>query len=336
MFGLDPDREHHFHDILRCIHPDDRERVGRFVDDPQQVAARVSIEYRVVGSEGQIRWLASHGSSREGHEGREADARLSSTLMGATIDISERKRAEDEAALQRFELEHLSRVAGLSELSGALAHELNQPLAIIMSNAEAAQRLLQHPVPDLPEIRAILDDIVAADDRAGEVIKRLRGLLKRAAPDRRPMSLDEVVRSVLRFMQVDLVRRGVTVELALDDLPHKVFADRVPIEQVLINLISNACDAMAANAPGDRVLRITSNALDGMAQVRIVDVGSGLPKQPDRVFDPFYTTKPEGLGLGLPISRSIIRAHGGRLWAAANADRGAVFQVCLPLEPEVA
>jgi two-component system sensor kinase FixL len=328
MFGLAPDREHCFDDLLRSIHPDDRERVRSALEGPSQDEARGSIEYRVVGASGGIRWYASLGGAQQvGSNG-------SASLMGATIDITDRKRAEDEIALQRVQLEHLSRVAALSELTGSLAHELNQPLAIIMSNAEAAQALLQSPVPDLPEIRGILDDIVDADERAGEIIKRMRGLLRRDAPNRQPISLNDVVQGVLRFMRADLVRRGIKVEVSLDEPPRSVFADRVPVEQVLINLIGNACDAMAANEPGERVLRIATSTDDGMACVRIADVGSGLPTQPERVFDTFYTTKPEGLGLGLPISRSIVTAHGGRLSARANAGRGASFQVCLPLHTE--
>ena len=251
--------------------------------------------------------------------------------MGATIEITQRKRVEDETARQRAELEHLSRVATLSELSGALAHELNQPLAIIMSNAEAAQSLLDRPAPDLPEVRAILADIVRADERAGEVIRRLRSLLKRGEPNRQPVALNQVVQDVVAFMRADLVRRGVAVELALADGLPEVPADRVPLEQVLINIVGNACDAMAANAPGDRRVSIATNASAGAVSLRIRDAGAGLPQPPDRVFEPFYTTKAHGLGMGLPICRSIVAAHGGRLWAESNADRGATFHMNLPL-----
>jgi len=251
--------------------------------------------------------------------------------MGATVDITGRKRAEEEAARQRVELEHLSRVATLSELSGTLAHELNQPLAIIMSNAEAAQLMLQHPGPDLEEVRAILRDIIDADARAGQVIRRLRGLLKRSAPQRKSLSLNETVQAVVQFVRPDLVRRGVTLDLRLDPGLGDVFADRVAIEQVLINVIGNACDAMAGNADDDRALAIATFADAATACVRIDDVGSGLPADPEQAFAAFYTTKPEGLGMGLAISRSIVAAHGGSLAAAPNRPRGAVFTICLPL-----
>ena len=331
MFGLAPGGEHRFDDVLARVHPDDRERVRGFVAAERSAPdRRASIEYRVPGADGQTRWYASLGRAPE------ACAQPPGTLMGATIDITERKKVEDETARQRAELEHLSRVATLSELSGALAHELNQPLAIIMSNAEAAQSLLDRPVPDLPEVRAILADIVKADDRAGEVIRRLRSLLKRGEPNRQPLALNQVVRDVVQFMRADLLRRGVAVELALADGMPEVSADRVPLEQVLINIVGNACDAMAGNGAGDRTVTIVTDADADAVRVRVRDTGAGLPQPPERVFAPFYTTKEHGLGMGLAICRSIVAAHGGRLWAEANADRGATFHMSVPLNARAA
>jgi two-component system, LuxR family, sensor kinase FixL len=329
MFGLSADREHHVDEVLAPVHPDDRDRVREFIHGAQGQPSSVAVEFRVVRPSGETRWYGARGATHEAPAG-------TPTLMGATIDITERKRAEEETARQRIELEHLSRVATVSELSGALAHELNQPLAIIMSNAEAAQLMLERPNPDLDEVRAILRDIIDADERAGQVIRRLRGMLKRGAPQRQPLPLNEIVQVVLQFVRTDLVRRGVTLDLQLDPGLKEVFADRVPIEQVLINVINNACDAMAGNAAGDRSLTITTYADAVTACVRIEDVGSGLPANPEQVFDAFYTTKPEGLGMGLAISRSIIASHGGRLAAEPKRPRGAVFTICLPLAPEAA
>ena len=326
MFGLAADDNHQAAEILRGVHPDDRDRVRAFVEGNSN---RDSVEYRAELPGGETRWFGVRGATMEGPGGAQM-------LMGATIDITDRKRAEEETARQRIELEHLSRVATLSELSGALAHELNQPLAIIMSNAEAAQLILKSPRVDLDEVNAILQDIVDADERAGAVIRRLRSMLKRGAPQRQPVDLNEIVRTVLEFVRTDLLRRGVTLDVRLAASVRRVSADRVPIEQVLINLINNACDAMARNAIGDRTLSIVTFEDETTACVRIEDVGVGLPENPERVFDAFYTTKSEGLGMGLAISRTIVASHGGRLTAAANRPRGAVFTICLPFDTEPA
>jgi PAS domain S-box-containing protein len=327
MFDLKPGHEHHINDVLRSIHPEDLPAVRPFLQagGGQNGDASSSTEYRVQRADGGLRWYASRGSRQE------RGPRTLQGLMGVTIDVTERKQAEEETARQRMALEHMSRVAMLSELSGALAHELNQPLAIIMSNAEAAQLLLQQEEPDLAEIRAILQDIVAADERAGEVILRLRQLLKRGQARREVQSLNLVVEGVLRFMRADLVRRSVTVELDLAPELPAVALDRVPMEQVLINLVNNGCDAMAGNAPSERLLAIGTRCTDGRVELAISDRGTGLPAAPARVFEPFYTTKPDGLGMGLPISRSIVAAHGGVLEASNNEGRGATFVLRLPL-----
>jgi two-component system sensor kinase FixL len=324
MFGLAEEGGHHIDEVLRAVHPEDRKRVREFIDGAVRLDRGTVVEFRVQRADGEVRWIASRGGAQAGGPQRR------DSLMGVAIDVTERKRAEDETARQRVQLEHLSRVATLSEMSGALAHELNQPLAVIMSNAEAAQRLLERPSPDLAEIREILGDIVDADQRAGEVIQRLRTLLKRGLPKHQPLAVNELVHGVQQFMRADLLRRGVSVECSLAAGLPLVSADRVAIEQVLINVISNACDAMAGNAPGDRGLTIATCAKAGEVEVCVSDTGAGLPAMPERVFEPFYTTKAEGLGMGLAISRSIVVAHGGRLWAEPHGDRGATFRIGLP------
>jgi signal transduction histidine kinase len=318
MFGLATGRAHHLDDVLARVHDEDRPRVREFVAESRGAA---SIEYRVLDAQGASRWYASLGRPGEG---------TPETLMGATIDIDERKAAEDANARQRAQLEHLARVATVSELSGALAHELNQPLGIIMSNAEAAQRMLESDSPDLAEIAAILDDIVAADQRAGEIIRRLRGMLKPGSPQRQPLPIDEVVRGVVQFMRADFLRRGVSVELRLDAGEALVCADRVPLEQVLVNILTNACDAMAGTTHGDRIVELSTSEGARRIEVRVADRGSGLPDPPEQVFAPFFTTKPDGLGMGLAIARSIVAAHGGRLTAERNQHGGATFVVELP------
>ena len=262
-------------------------------------------------------------------------------MMRATIDITASKQAEDKAQRQHEELAHLSHITTVSELSGSLAHELNQPLAIILTNAQAAQRLLAQQPPDLAEAREILADIVSEDQRAGEVIRRLRSLLKHGETSLQPLSINEVIEEVLRLTRSDLIGRGITLQRAFAVNLPQVFGDRIQLQQVLLNLILNACDAMAANPPAGRQLALTTTHHDDRVRVSVSDNGSGLPPDLERVFESFYTTKKQGLGLGLSICRSIITAHKGRLWAEASvtagipqaattAGRGATFHFELP------
>jgi len=222
-------------------------------------------------------------------------------------------------------------VASLGVLSGSLAHELNQPLGIILSNAQAAQRLLAHEEPDLAELREILADIVNEDRRAGDVIKRLRALLRRGGVERQPLDVNETLDEVVRLMRSDLIRRGVKVDLELHaDLP-SILADRVQLQQVFLNLIVNACDAMSANVPPERRLHLTTTVQDDSVRIHVRDLGHGLPPNVEQIFHPFHSTKPQGMGLGLAICRTIVDSHGGRLWAEANPDRGATFHLTFPL-----
>ena len=242
-------------------------------------------------------------------------------------DVTEHRRVDLEIQRQRDELAHVSRVSTLGELTASLAHEIHQPLAAIMSNAQAALRFLAQDEPDFQEVRDILEDIVADDRRANEVIQRLRSLLRRARPELAPLAINELIGDVLTLLKREVSLRGITIEVHLDpDLP-PVVGDRVQLQQVLLNLVLNAADAMADIAPESRGLIIrTGREEDGKVRVAVRDFGIGLDGQNlHRAFEPFYSTKPEGLGMGLAISRSIVEAHGGRLWAANNPDRGATF-----------
>jgi PAS domain S-box-containing protein len=246
-------------------------------------------------------------------------------------DITEAKRAEKETQELRDNLMHLTRVNTMSVLSGSLAHELNQPLGIILSNAQAAQEMLSQEPPDLAEVQAILSDIVAADRRAGEVIDRLRALLKPGHLSLQPLPLNEVIEEVLRLINADLIGRGVKVvrDLAPDLMP--IAGDRVQLQQLVLNLILNGADAMAAYAPGKRRLYLQTILLHDRVRASVRDEGCGLPMNVEQLFQPFYTTKTQGLGMGLAICRSIVDAHRGRLWAEPHAEAGAVFHFELPI-----
>ncbi len=257
-------------------------------------------------------------------------ARGTSTLASIT-DISERKRTELELAMQRNELAHLSRVTMLGELSGSLAHELNQPLTAILSNAQAAQRHIEREQIDLVEVREILGDIVEQDKRAGEVIRRLRALLQKGESQHQTLNLGDVVFDVLRLMRSDLINHGVEVVSRLDpDLPD-VLGDRVQLQQVLMNLLINACDAMGGIPRERRSLEIRTETESGALRVSVIDTGPGFqPDFGDRLFEPFFTTKATGMGLGLAVCRTIIRSHGGEIWAEHNPSGGATFCFSLP------
>jgi len=231
------------------------------------------------------------------------------------------------------QLAHLGRVAVLGEMTGTLAHELNQPLTAIMSNAQAARLLLAMEEPDIAELRETIEDIVTADRRAGDVIRRLHHMLKRADAQLQPLDVNEVVREVVDLAHGDLLARGVKVSMRLQDGLPPVPADRVQIQQVLLNLILNGCDAMTAVADGAKELTVTTDRDgDGRVAVRVRDRGTGIPiGDVERIFEPFVTSKQKGLGLGLAISRSIATAHGGRLWATNNdGDGGATMHLVLP------
>ena len=249
-------------------------------------------------------------------------------------DVTEVKQAEWEAQQQRQLLTHLTRVATLGELSGALAHELSQPLTSILTNAQAALQFLAREPTDLAEVREILKDIVDADRRAGEFIHRLRALLRREETPRQPVDLNEVMSEVLRLLHSELIAHGVTVTTHLAPGLPKVNGDPVALQQVFLNLIVNACDAMRLNEALERRIAITTSLdRDGAARVAIADRGVGLPTDGiERVFEPFFTTKAHGLGLGLVICQSIVAAHGGHLWGTNNADRGATFSFTLPAQ----
>ena len=252
-------------------------------------------------------------------------------------DITERQRAEHEIAMQRNELAHLGRVALLGELSGALAHELNQPLAAILANARAAQRMMARDDFDRLEVRAILDDIVSDDRRAGAVIQRVRALIRKDETELHGVMPNDLVADVLELAHSDLIQRSVTVVTRMSPTVPEVLGDRVQLQQVLLNLIVNACDAMADNPPEHRSLFITTKAVAPDAiRISIADGGTGITAEPiDAVFEPFVTSKRNGLGLGLAICRSIVDAHGGRMWAVNNAGTGATFHVLLPVVPAV-
>jgi len=256
-------------------------------------------------------------------------------VVASIADISERKRADRELAVQRDELAHLSRVILLAELSGSLAHELNQPLTAILSNAQAALRFLAHAPPNLDEVHESLTNIVENDKRAGEVIRGLRGMLRKERAEFRRLEINDVVLDVLRIIRSDLVNRNVEVVLDLAANLPAINGDRVQLQQVLLNLIMNGTDAMDEIA-NDCILTLRTQwvANEGV-HVSISDVGRGIPADDvERIFSPFVTSKSSGMGLGLAVCRSIVQAHRGTIWATNNVTRGATVHFRIPARPD--
>ena len=311
--------------FLQRIEPLDREFVQSTLDRVRKSGGNFLIECRVVHADNATRWLLVRGQAECGREGKAV------RLRGVLVDATDRKRLEHESAVQRDELAHLSRVALLAELSGSLAHELNQPLTAILSNAQAAQRFMAQQPPDLDEVRESLANIVESDKRAGEVIRRLRAMLRKEPAEFRPIDLNEIVQDVLRIVRSDLLNKSVDVHLDLHPGLPGGEGDRVQLQQVLLNLIVNASDAMRERLSGRELTVATRPATAGGMEISVSDLGRGIPEADlERIFSPFVTSKADGMGLGLAVCRTIIDSHGGRLWASNNRGAGATLRFWLP------
>ena len=310
---------------LGAIHPDDLAAVRREAERAVWSGEEFNAEYRIRHPQRALRWLAAHGRSEAAADGR------SVMMRGILRDITDRKGAQYETEDLRRELAHSGRVTLLGQLSSSLAHELNQPLGAILRNAEAAQMLLQAAAPDLDELRAIVSDIRKDDRRAGEVIDRLRALLKRRSVELHPLAVEALVQDVLKVVRYDAGVRHVALDfIAVTGLP-LALGDRVHLSQVLLNLIINGMDAVSELPVSSRRVVIEARHVDGMIQVAVTDSGHGVaPEVVDNVFDPFYTTKAHGMGMGLPVSRTIVEAHGGKLWLETQQGTpGASFRFTL-------
>jgi len=282
------------------------------------------IEHEVLLADGTVGWQQWVDSSIAGADGRVTE------LQGIGRDITDRKRAEE--ANQR--LAHASRLAVMGELTASIAHEINQPLGAILANADAADLLLETGAGRLYEVRRILADIRRDDLRASEVIQRMRELLRKRPLDRQPLNVNEVTAGVLQLLAAEAARRGVAVETDLAPGLPAVHGDRGHLQQVLLNLLMNGLEAMANTPLARRRLAVRSAQNDGMVEVAVMDAGHGLDRsQRPRLFESFFTTKKDGMGLGLSLARSIVEAHGGRIWAEDRPGGGATFRFTLPVEP---
>jgi PAS domain S-box-containing protein len=315
--------------LLQRVHPEDREVVRELSVKALRERADYIAEYRIVLPDGTIKYIEAIGHPVSRERGGPI------LVIGTHVDVTERKRAEQEREKLReleADLRHLNRVSMMGELAASIAHEVNQPLAGVVSNASACLRWLAQDAPDMEEVGEAVRDIVRDGKRAGEVIARIRALTRRAVGPRERLDLNETIQEVLALIDDEAEKNSVVVRTQFTDHLPPVAGDRVQLQQVVLNLVMNAIEAM--KSIGDRVRElviITADMGADHVQVTVEDSGIGLdPNAIEKVFDSFYTTKPGGMGMGLSISRSILHAHAGRLWAVSKNGLGTTFHFTVP------
>ena len=316
--------------VERIVHPEDRGYAIQRYDQVVHGGKLYDLEYRVIRPDGSARFVQSMGEPI-----RNADGAVV-RLVGALLDITERKQAEEALREAQAELAHVTRVATLGEMTASIAHEINQPLAAVVNNASACLRWLAGQAPNLEEARQSAALIIADGHRAGEIISRIRALAKKAPPRKDRVNINETILEVIALARSEVQRNRASLQTQLSSDVPLILGDRIQLQQVILNLIINAIEAMSGITEGPRELQVVTgkDELRGVV-VTVRDSGPGLdPDILDHLFTAFYTTNPQGMGMGLAISRSIIEAHGGRLWATANKHRGATFQFTLPVDAE--
>jgi len=324
---FDPARGHPTLEEYRELHtPEDWEKLMAAFQRAIRDKTDFETDSREVRSDGTTRYLHIVGHPVLNSAGNVVE------LVGSTMDMTERKLTEEALHKAQAHLTHMTHLTMMGELAASIAHEVNQPLAAVVTNANACLRWLNRESPDLDEARETVRDIISDGKRGSEVIARIRALLKKEPPASLRLNINDLIREMIALTQASL--RGVTLRIELMDQLPDVLADRIQLQQVLMNLVTNAMEAMKTLTDRPRVLRIQTEVNARRAvQVTIQDSGVGLEaKNLERLFEPFHTTKPQGLGMGLSISRSIIEAHGGRLWAEPGDVHGATFRFTLPVE----
>jgi C4-dicarboxylate-specific signal transduction histidine kinase len=318
-------------EFFQRIHPDDQPRFREFIQTAIREKAEFEADYRIVHLDGRVRDIHTVGHPVLSTSGHLVE------FVGTVIDVTERRRAEQERARIRqleADLARINRVSTLGEMAASLAHEVRQPIAAARNNARAALHFLDRSPPDLREVREAVDCIVGDADRVSDVVDRIGSLIKKTPPRKEVVDLNAAILEVTALTRSEAVKTGVTVSTQLAGELPRIQCDRVQLQQVTLNLIVNAIQSMSGVEDGHRELHISTVSIEpeGVC-VAVRDTGHGLhPEGLPRLFEPFYTTKPDGMGIGLSICRSIIETHGGRLWATRCEPRGALFQFTIPAD----
>jgi len=325
MTGIDATDRVKRNRYLENIYPDDQERIREAVSHAMESDGNLQAEFRIVSPDGDIRWLSVCGQVEYGINGKPL------LIRGVSQDITESKYAEVELQNHRNELSHIARVTSLGQLSSALAHEINQPLGAILRNAEAAELFLKQTPPDLEELEAILKDIRNDEQRAVSVIERMSVMLKRRELQLETLAVDQLISEVAKLLNTEIQTRHASLRIDIAGELPKVYGDRVHLQQVILNLLLNSLDALNGKSEEQRQIVIrASQTTDGMVEFVVVDHGTGVaPEQLPHLFEPFYTTKKNGTGIGLAISKTIVEMHGGEIMAKNNPDGGATVRFTL-------